>query len=534
MTTFLRAANRLRPGRDGVALVLLVASLVVGCAQIHLHTDPDEGAGIMTGILVAQGASLYRDVFAHHFPFQYAWIAAVATVCGPSITAMRLAVALYTWAGFAMPFALTSYRSSIAAAALAWSAIGHLYFGNMPLYYTLKGPLLLGALVSTLTLTSDAPRRDRALLAYFAVCATAAVLCDPFAVPPVALCLVVLGLARGPRLVLLLCTVIATVLLSVVAYFWVQGTLPDAVRDAITFNTAIYSHYLPTEAVSARRFFRQLTSGLGMNSTRWLVLDPTLPLSPIAPDRWLFTGFLFRSAVLGASLMAIARGDYRTGVFVYLFAATLVFAGNEGRRAVPFVVTALFCATWLVTGEPHWGRVRTAARDSRLVRRAVVSVRWMLATAARLAVASMVAWLTIRGLATIAADRDRLSYRVTFGPLMARAADLRAAACGRTDVGLVVYPTEPLLHLFSGLQPASRHLFMLPWVADVALAEVERALALRDAVVRIDVDGNVWGIPNRQYMEPLLTFLDRHYRRLSDGLYVSPALWNACHAPSKR
>ncbi|MBI3785832.1 MAG: hypothetical protein HY270_20755 [Deltaproteobacteria bacterium] len=203
--------------------------------------------------------------------------------------------------------------------------------------------------------------------------------------------------------------------------------------------------------------------------------------------------------------------------------------GDERFRAIPFVLTALFAAACVVSGE--WRAVGIVDRDlpfptsawQRLISAAIACVRALVALALII--------LVISGVQAIVDNRASLSYAANFLPYEQRADVLRALGCGRSDVALAYYPSDPLNYVFTRMPPASPYLFMLPWIAEVALPEVITSLQSRPAVVSVDLHGQIWGYENRHYMAPLIDFLEQHYTKVLPGLYRSKDLDASCPLP---
>ena len=70
-----------------IGYFLLALSALIAISQIFYvyYNIGDEGDTFAVGWLIANGRCLYKDVFSHHFPFSYLWVAAIVKVFGASI-----------------------------------------------------------------------------------------------------------------------------------------------------------------------------------------------------------------------------------------------------------------------------------------------------------------------------------------------------------------------------------------------------------------------------------------------------------------
>jgi hypothetical protein len=102
-------------------------------------------------------------------------------------------------------------------------------------------------------------------------------------------------------------------------------------------------------------------------------------------------------------------------------------------------------------------------------------------------------------------------------------------------IELAYYPSDPIFHFFTHLQPATKYMFMPPWVADVGLPEVEAELSShQSAVVSIKPDRRIWqDYVVKDYLAGLISFLNDHYVLVEENLWVSPALTETCPSQYK-
>lgn len=501
-------------------------SFVAGCVELFWGNFIDEGDNIALGLLIARGYVLYRDLFSHHFPFPYYWVAGVTGLFGPSILAVRLSVLLFQTAAFAVTMWLTGFPVSIGLAAVIWRAVAPLYYGNMIIYHNFLAATLPPVCIVTLAVAGRYIRAGQREILALGIGSAVAVLCDPLAVYPVCLSLIVLLSAGGGRSALQVGAVISVVVSLCAGYLLITGAFTPFVHDTILFNAQVYSKYVRVDLVPIHSALRTGLKALDLFAPRWMNPDPLRPINYLHPDRWLFTGFLYRVSIILAGIVLLRRRTLLAAAFIYSFAAILIAAvGDERFRAVPFIVLALFSAAWFVAGE--WQHAGLSAESLWQVLPRSTGGH-VLVLVARAIVGLMLGWLLVRGAAVIIQDRRWLSYAANFGKYDQQVEILKALSCRRSDVSLAYYPADPLVHFFSGMRPASRYMIMLPWIAEIALPEVTHDLESKEAIVYIELRGEIWGRKNREYLAGLTRFLDAKYTKLSDRLYVSPRLAKEC------
>jgi hypothetical protein len=129
MNRFYSFCNKPRLG-----LLLLAGAFIIGCVLIHLGSFTDESDDLAAGLLISRGYVLYRDIFSHHFPFTYYWVAGIFRLFGPSIFTARLSILWFQLIAFAWTMKLTRLYAPIGFAGLIWSITGHYYQNNLVLY----------------------------------------------------------------------------------------------------------------------------------------------------------------------------------------------------------------------------------------------------------------------------------------------------------------------------------------------------------------------------------------------------------------
>jgi hypothetical protein len=89
----------------------------------------DEGDTLSVGWMLSQGSILYRDVFSHHFPFPYYWVAGIVRIFGNSFEAVRISVMLLQIGLFAVCMLLTRFYLVIGLTSLVWNLINQFQRG---------------------------------------------------------------------------------------------------------------------------------------------------------------------------------------------------------------------------------------------------------------------------------------------------------------------------------------------------------------------------------------------------------------------
>lgn len=512
------------PRRAYLGWSLLALAAVLAAVQLFWGVFADEGDNLAVGRLLCQGEILYRDLFSHHFPLPYHWVAAVTCLAGPSVLAVRASLLLVHVLLLGYVMVATRLYVATGLLALAWSALGHLYLGNLFIYHSIKASALLAVFVLTLAALTGImrPRLRHALVAGLA--AAIAFWSDPMAVYPLAVAFAILVVARV-RLAYVVGMAAPGVLLGLLylaRFLWV-GSLTPFVDSAWTFNIQVYGQYLNADPSRFATIAAQAVSGLGVLDARWRDANPLKPFAEIVagPDRWLFTGLLFRLAVLATVVWLALRRRYAAAIYVYLLAAASLGTRRfEGFQAGAFALTALWCAGWLAAGGE--GLAAQAAAAGRRVRR---YAGW-LAQAVALA---LLLWPVGRSVGYIVERRADLTYAANFAAIEERADLIRTLSCAAPGVTLAYYPGNPLLHMVTGLRPLAGYAFMWPWVAEVALPQVMAALdADAPTLIHVERQAVIWERPVADYLAPLLAYLDAHYTAVGNDFYQSPALAAAC------
>jgi hypothetical protein len=509
----LSSALKTKRARDRLGWGLLLAAFVIGCFTLPVNSFSDEGDNLNTGLLMLRGYTLYGDLFSNHFPFAYYWVAAVVGLFGKSIAVVRLSVWLFQIASFAVAMKLSRYVLPLGIMSLMWGTIRHMYSGNMILYHSFSSVSLVVVFAIVLAVvldTVDANWRHSLAIGLFS---TIAILSDPLTIYASAIALIYLLVSdRKQGLMALLFA--GTGLALYAGWLLVSGTFQGFVDDAILFNARIFSNYKDASPARFGTMWEQAIRGLEILDPVWRNFDPFLPIPYNGSDRWLFTGLLYRLAIIVAAFLLLLQKNFRAASFLYLFACATVLNNTKGFRAAPFILLALLVASALMTGA-WWKKEKRNLTRLQTVLGALIGL--------------MMIWLGLRvAVLTFVQSRDDLSYERHFAGPEARAAEIKDLACDQPDVHLARYPAPGYFLWFTDMKPVSRFTYMFPWEAEVYLDEVISALDQEQMLAIVSIrDREVWGYPTEEFLHPLFEYLDENYVRIGSE-YVSPALAAQC------
>jgi hypothetical protein len=489
--------NRLKPFIGGALLLL---SFVVSCLFLFYNKFVDESDNLALGLFIAQGQVLYRDLFSHHFPLPYYWVAGITWLCGPSIFAIRLSLLLFRTLSLAWIMRCARFYGLVGVTALAWSLIGPLYYSQMLLYDNFSGIALVVVFAVVVAIVGRLIIAGWREVTTIGIFSAVAILADPQAIYPVGLALLALAVSTaGVKKSIVTMVIVGACLGFYLGYLGLAGAFSGFVRDAIFFNTTIYSRYTNTNILPS--LLQNGATLLNILDVRWFNVNPFIPITENFPiDNWLFTGFLYRLAVILTITVFLARRKFLAAAFFYLFAVITLARGQEvGLHTIPFYMVSLLAAGGLISG--IWWNHSCADNRPLLILR----------HCSRVVVGVMLAWLLIRGAGFAVDNRGQLSYEATFGDSEKAASNIITLTCGM-DIALAHYPRGPLYNFLTGLRPVSRYVLLWPWVAEIALPEILDSLKSEQALVYLDKGAIAWNkYAVKDYAADLQTYLDKNY-----------------------
>jgi len=496
---------------------LLAISFAAGIVTIYMGAFVDEADNLVVGSLMVQRYALYRDVFSHHFPFPYYWMAMVIGLFGESILIARLSVLAFQTTVFALGMRLSGDEVTAGVLALLWSVFRSFYRGNMVLYQNFSGPALL--LIFILLIAIFQQRTTPGWKHWIAIglaCAIA-IGSDPLSVYPVAMALVFL-LFKKPIWGLKTGLVIGGIFSLYAGYLLITDNIQAFWDNAVLFNSQIYNKYKYANPIRTRELYHFIVSGLEIGDKVWLNFDPfrKLLLDYAYLDTWFYTGFLYRFAIIAASLFLALRKQFRAAAFTYLFAASLLIIGKWDFHGQPFILVSLFVVSVLITQEWWHGAERKWLRIVQVVVGVIALV--------------FIGGVSLRLVNAVYQSRDAYREASQFTNYRLTAADVKEFTCNQPDVYLAHYPGGTYIHWFTGMKPVSRYVYMWPWVAEVATDEVIEALDQEQVLAIVMLhDETIWDLYQMPvYLQPVYAYVGQNYYNVSAGVYISPALYEIC------
>lgn len=509
-------APRLEPKQKRtIGLALLAISLGIGAVTLYKGAFSDEADNLVVGSLLLRGYVLYRDIFSHHFPFAYYWSAFITALVGKSIIILRLSLLVFQVGVFALAMRLTREYLILGLAAFLWGLFRSFYRGNMILYNAFAAPALVFVFISVVTIIQQRPSfRPWHYLSLGLFCLIA-FLADPLSIYAILVALLFITY-QCPRLGLQTALVLGGGIGLYFGYLLLSNSLGSFWENAIYFNAEVYGRYLHTNPMRLREWLNMVIKGLEIADKGWWQLDPLKPIVTGAElDRWLFTGGLYRCAILVATLFLTFSKKFRAAAFLYLYAASTLVISKGDFRGQPFIMLSLTAVAALALGEwwPDLGRV--ALNRTKFALSAIVL--------------ALTLWTCLRFAG------DILHNARSFGPtqfaeFVEEAARIQELTCHQPHVSLGRYPGGIYPYWFTDMEPVSKYVFMWPWVADVGLDDVIEELAQEGTLaIVIREERLIWGqYDTKVYLRPLDEFLRANYQQVEEGVYLSPALHLAC------
>jgi hypothetical protein len=520
--------------------LLLISFLLGILTDFNFYYNPDEGATLTSGWLISEGQYLYRDIFSHHFPFPYLWLGLVMWIFDPTVLVARLSLVFLKTTVFGGAMHLSKQYFPVGIAVLSWSIIGPFYLANNLLYDSFSALFLISAVFVTFAVIRGRTKAGKAQLIFIGTMLSLAVLSDPGMIFPgmivfIALFLSALQPGTAPypgRLITGLkqirWAVFAAVLLVFVflAGFALTGTLGDFYRQAVWFNQSVYSKY--TSVLTLPSLIMPALKGLEIFKPDWyqetgLYFQWTDKFDKI--DCWIFTGLFFRLCVLGFTFYLLSKRDWAGAALTYLMASFLLWRIPVGWHAQGFMLFAIACFALLLdaglTPQPFKkpGQHMLISRANALI---------------LLIISCMFFWLHLRSIDYWMKNPSTPAYDTLHKAFNENSAFFQERTCGLANASLLLYPGRMREYFEAQIPPASRYIFMFPWVAEVGLDEVIAELEQKKddpVLVSVNKAQKVWGYLASDYLEPMIRYLDQEYIQEADDLYVSPGLHRRCPAP---
>jgi hypothetical protein len=533
--------------RPVIGYTLVAVSVLIALTQVFYvyYNIGDEGDNFATGWLISNGWSLYKNVFSHHFPFPYLWIAAVIKLFGPSVFVVRFSLILLRTVVLALSMKLSRYHFALGLTALAWSLLGYLYLGNGVLYQSFAGLFAVGAFAIGLGVITGDVRPGKTALLSAGVFLGVSIFSDPLMILPAIIFVGVIaihsyqnrisveGLRSSFSHIGFVLAGIIVVAIFVFVYLIFNDSIHDFYQDGILFNAQVYSKYNPRITVS--EIIRPVTSFLDAFNKQWrYYLSPHFEWTSFEfIDRWVFLGFFLRVGIFLGSVALLIWRKFLAAILMYLFGAMILVRSETFFHASPFVFMALFCISWLIfTGFKLPDPIPIMSQSVRIQKpfqkiiKTLIVIVWVMVVAAFL-------WLNLRGAGNLISIRADLGYSANFEAIRGNSGFLREATCRLEAARVLVYPLDPIQYFFAEIPPSSKYHFMTPWVAEVGQQAVLSDIEGGAHLVYVNRDANIWGHPVTDYLREMLSFLDEKYVQIEPNYFASPELLLTCPYNSK-
>jgi hypothetical protein len=532
-----------------VGFSLLAIAFMLGLTKLVFGQFSDEANNLVYGWLVSKGYVIYRDVFSQHFPFAYYWTGIVVSLFGNSQAAVRISLLLLQAGLFGFSMWATHLYLPIGLATLVWGLTSQFHRGNMVLYDNFDGTFLTAAFILVFYALVARARLRKITLIVAGLCLGCALLSNPLLIYPALVILLGLffsgwradagsGWREGLRRLVWAGAAASLVLGVYLAYLLISGTFQDFYRDAVWFNAVIYDQYTDGSPNRFGTIFFQLLSGLNLFNPQWTKhVSPFIQLginrNSFANEdlyySWIFSSLLFRLSILLGALGLLLKRRFLPAIFLYVFAAALLTRAETSWHAVPFIWLSLFAGAYFIVNFstiPNLGLTRLSGM--KLADR-ISSAVWGLVFAVFLL---MYGWSAAAGAYFLIDNHAALNDRHFVNRLARFGDQLRSLSCNQDDLRLLIYPYNPMVYFVTQIPPASKYMFMHPWVAQVAMPELIPELGQQDStIIEVKTAKTVWQqYAVKDYLADLIIYLDQNYQRVNDTLWMSKALAKQCAA----
>lgn len=513
----------------GYSLLLLSAFIAVSQVYYVYYNLGDEGDTIAVGWLVSKGWVLYKDIFSHHFPLPYLFIALVIKIFGAKILPVRLSLIILRTLCIGISMKFSRLHLPLGIVALSWSLIGYLYLGNSLLYHSFTGVFLISGFSIGLAYINNIKNSSPMGLFILSAFLGFASLSDPLKFLPAIVLMtfiIISTILQNPRdtrfhqtikkcsfLFLGFCAALSGYIL----YAIITKSLADFYQNAILFNTTIYSKYSPP--ITYINILQSLTNFLDINNPIWFE-----NYSPYYEwhnyffiDHWIFTGFFYRIVILTACTFCLINRKFLLGICVYAVSSLLTLRSSVCFSAAPFVLLSFFISGWIICGN--------AFSIQNMLNNLLGKILGIFNIFIRVVILIMLIWLNSRGAEFLVRNPSNLTYYHNFNGVLGDAAYYRKLSCHRNDAKLLIYPGAPIIYFLAQIPPASKFLFMTPWVAEIGQEDAIKSLAENPSILYIDRRTDVGNFQVDEYLADLLNYVDHHYIPTKEkNIYVSPLL----------
>ena len=526
-------------------LLLLAISFLIALTKVYYGRFVDEGDNLSVGWLLSHGSILYRDVFSHHFPLPYYWVAAVVRIFGNSFVAARISVMLLQVGLFAVGMFITRFYLVMGLTSLAWNLINQFQRGQEVLYVTFESIMMVVVFTLIFSFLIKKSTVKTYTLALTGLLLAFSILTDPLMVYPAlvafaALFLSGIGQNTSRRLGggfsrILPAGIAAALILGIYALYLVgTGTIQEFYRDTIWFNAEIYAKYENADPNRTSQIVQNLASGLNILDPRFfqqtspfITLDTNRSIGladEIGYSTWIFSSFLFRLSILACVAALVLQRKAAAGIFLYIFSAALLVRENTGLYTTGFTLVSLFAGIFLLVElrrpELLSKNLSDQGRAASLARNIAPSAWFGLI----LVIGGMQFFAAFRGGYFLIDNWDALMDRRHVTMYEKLGDEIHALTCNQKDVQILYYPTNPIVYFVTEIPPASKYGFMYPWVAEIGQQKLIDELRHNPAAVILINTSRKEGTPQgvTTYLAETIRFLHQDYVYLGANKWMFP------------
>jgi hypothetical protein len=541
--------TRKRLNSPALGFSLLGIAFLLGLTKLVFGQFADEANNLVYGWLVSKGYVLYRDVFSQHFPFAYYWTAVVVSLFGNSQAAVRISLLVLQAGLFGFSMWATRLYFPIGIATLVWGLTSQFHRGNMILYDNFDGTFLTTAFILVFFALVARTRLRKLTLVVTGLCLGCALLSNPLLIYPSLVILLGLflsglnaaddsGWREGLRRLVWAGGTAGLVLGTYLAYLLISSTFQDFYRDAVWFNAVIYDQYTDGSPNRFGAIFFQLFSGLNLFNPQWTKhISPFIQLginrNSFANEdlyySWIFSSLMFRLSILLCTFGLLIRRKFLPGLFLYIFAASLLTRAETSWHTVPFIWLSLFAGAYFLANFFKIPKINFSTRSWVKAADRILHPAWGVVFAAFFL---MYSWSAVTGAFFLVDNHAALNDHRFINRLVRFGDQLHSLSCNQEDMRVLIYPYNPMVYFVTQIQPASKYIFMHPWVAQLALPELIPELQRQDStIIEVKAQRTVWQqYAVKDYLAELITYLDQNYQQVNDTLWMSKALGEKCAA----
>ena len=505
--------------RRRIGYFLVILSLLLGLLAIGKDQFIDEHAIIASGKLITKGYSLYSEIFSHHFPLPYYWAAFMFSLVGNSLIAIRIGLLIFQTFLFVMTIKYTDYGLEVGITAVLWAIFRSFYNGNMVVYPSFSAVFLVCLLFFALDYLKHHPERVMVFLIGSSILSIFAIFSDPLTVYPIAAICIFIFFRNHITGMKLGSLIVAGISITLLLLF-INGSLSAFWDQAIKFNSEIYSAYKYATPFRFLDWISQTVKLLGITDPIWTSnINPkgNIEVGAATFDHWLFTGFLTRYIILSTTIMLLIKKEWLSAGLLYFFSSALLVVNEPGFRTQPVFLVGLAGFSLILVRLPQLISQIKIVRYIQIANVIIITL--------------MMAWVSLRCAKYNLVWSEKFTKEAsnTYDPYIEVIENLKCANDG--SVYMAAYPGSTYIYWVSDFLPVKGYLYMWPWVADYNLEGVIEEMSDPDyrAYAIIHKECSIWDhFECKDFLGPLIDYLEKNYISINDTLYISPAQFKTC------